>query len=246
MNKQKLQLILSAVCLVLSILMLAETTFAYFSMTKKVTNTMTAGNITIELTEAAVKEKGSHLVQDTSAPRVVGGGEVTVRDYGKLYPSMTVYKDPTIENTGTVGTWIAAKITFTDGEGELHKVIGYDGFPGIDIRTILSGGILDEGTHFGRWNGIDNVRYNDKFAMVQKSDVGMGEYSFYFFFLQPFEQGEKVVLFDTLGIPREWGNAQMQELAQLKINVQAYGVQLLDLDSCYEAMTAAFSEEFPF
>ncbi len=246
MNKQKLQLILSAVCLVLSILMLAETTFAYFSMTKKVTNTMTAGNITIELTEAAIKEKGGHLVQDTSAPRVVGGGEVTVRDYGKLYPSMTVYKDPTIENTGTVGTWIAAKITFTDGEGELHKVIGYDGFPGIDIRTILSGGILDEGTHFGRWNGIDNVRYNDKFAMVQKSDVGMGEYSFYFFFLQPFEQGEKVVLFDTLGIPREWGNAQMQELAQLKINVQAYGVQLLDLDSCYEAMTAAFSEEFPF
>ena len=246
MNKQKLQLIFSAVCLVLSILMLAETTFAYFTMTKKVTNTMTAGNITIELTEAAVKEKGGHLVQDTSAPRVVGGGEVTVRDYGKLYPSMTVYKDPTIENTGTVGTWIAAKITFTDGEGELHKVIGYDGFPGIDIRTILSGGILDEGTHFGRWNGIDNVRYNDKFAMVQKSDVGMGEYSFYFFFLQPFEQGEKVVLFDTLGIPREWGNAQMQELAQLKINVQAYGVQLLDLDSCYEAMTAAFSEEFPF
>ncbi len=246
MNKQKLQLIFSAVCLALSILMLAGTTFAYFTVTKQVTHTMTAGNITIELTEAAIKEEGGHLVQDTAADRIVGGGEVTVRDYGKLYPSMTVYKDPTIENTGSIGAWIAAKVTFTDGEGELHKVIGYDGFPGIDIRMILSGGILDEGTRFGRWNGIDNVRYNDIFAMVQKADVGMGEYSFYFFFLQPFEQGEKVVLFDTLGIPPQWNNAQMQELAQLKINVQAYGVQMLDLDSCFEAMTLAFAEEFPF
>ena len=246
MNKQKVQLIFSVICFALSILMLAGTTFAYFSVTKQVTHTMTAGNITIELTEAAIKEEGGHLVQDTASPRIVGGSEVAVRDYGKLYPSMTVYKDPTIQNTGTMGAWIAAKVTITDGEGELHKVIGYEGFPGIDIRTVLSGGILEEGTHFGRWNGIDNVRYNDTFAMVQKADVGMGEYTFYFFFLQPLEQYDKVTLFERLAIPPEWNNAQMQELAQLKINITAYGVQLLDLDSCLEAMATAFPDEFPF
>lgn len=245
MNKQKVQLIISIVCFSLSILMLAGTTFAYFSVTKEITNTMTAGNVSIALTEAEIKNEGGHLVQDASAPRIQGGGSETVRDYGALYPGMTVFKDPTIENTGSMSAWIAAKVTFSDGEGELHKIIGFDGFPGIDIRMLLSGGVLDEGTHFGVWNGIENVRYNDNYVMIQKADAGTGEYAFYFFFLQPFAKHDQVTLFDTLTIPPQWNNSHMQELAQLQIKVQAYGVQTMDLESCFEAMTSAFPSEFP-
>ena len=246
MNKQKVQLIISIVCFSLSILMLAGTTFAYFSVTKEITNTMTAGNVSIALTEAEIKNEGGHLVQDASAPRIQGGGSETVRDYGALYPGMTVFKDPTIENTGSMSAWIAAKVTFSDGEGELHKIIGFDGFPGIDIRTILSGAALDEETHFGVWNDIENARYNDTYAMVQKADVEKGEYTFYFFFRKPLEKDKKVTLFNTLAVPPEWDNSQMQGFTQLQIKVQAYGVQVMDLDSCFEAMTTAFPKEFPF
>ena len=246
MNKQKVQLIISIVCFSLSILMLAGTTFAYFSVTKQVTNTMTAGNVDIELTEAAVRREGSNLVQDIFASRIQGGDARTEHEYGALYPGMTVFKDPTIENTGGTDAWIAAKVTFIDGTGELYNVIGFDGFPGIDIRTILSGAALDEETHFGVWNDIENARYNDTYAMVQKADVEKGEYTFYFFFRKPLEKDKKVTLFNTLAVPPEWDNSQMQGFTQLQIKVQAYGVQVMDLDSCFEAMTTAFPKEFPF
>jgi len=245
MKKVKLQIIFSGLCFVLSLMMLLGTSFAYFSDTKQVTNTMTAGNVSIELTEAAVKDDGTgNLIEDPAAPRIKGGVDATVRDYGSIYPGISIYKDPTVKNVGDTDTWIAAVITVSDGAGELYKVIGYDGFAGIDLRALLSGGVLDEGSHFGQWNGIDNVRYNDRYAMVQKADVGMGEYRFLIFFHNTFAPGEEVELFDTFSIPSQWTNAQMQELSELKIHIQAYGVQVFDLESCYEAMTAAFPTHF--
>lgn len=245
MNKTKLQMICTIACFVLSVLMFAATTIAYFSDTVQITNTLTTGDVSIELTEAAVKrDDDGNLVEDPDAPRIHGGVETTVRDYGTIYPGVSVFKDPTIKNTGDNSAWIAARITFTDGSGDLHKVIGYEGVPGIDMRVLLGGAMLDEGAHVGQWNGIDNVRYNDKFAIVQKADAGIGEYSFLIFFLEPFAPGEEAVLFDNLSIPADWTNEQMQELAELKIDIQAFGVQMFDLESCYEAMTSAFPTYF--
>ena len=62
--------------------------------------------------------------------------------------------------------------------------------------------------------------------------------------LSPLSHGEKVVLFDTMTISDEWGNADMQELAELKIDVEAFGVQTFQLDSCVTAMTEAFPQHF--
>ena len=39
---------------------------------------------------------------------------------------------------------------------------------------------------------------------------------------------------------------EMQELKELNICVEAYGVQTFDLTSCYDAMTKAFPEQFSF
>lgn len=245
MNKTKVQMICTIACFVLSVLMFAATTIAYFSDTAQITNTLTTGDVSIELTEAAVKrDDGGNLVENPDAPRIKGGVDTTVRDYGVIYPGISVFKDPTIKNTGDNSAWIAAKITFTDGGGEIHKVIGYEGFPGIDMRVLLNGAMLEERTHFGRWNGIDNVRYNDNYAIVQKADVGLGEYSFLVFIQKPVAPGEEVVLFDNFSVPADWTNEQMQEFAELKIHIQAFGVQMFDLDSCYEAMTNAFPTYF--
>lgn len=246
MNKPKMQLFLSACFLLLSILMLVGTSFAYFTSQKQYTHTMTTGNITIELTEAAVKNVNGHLVKDESKDRVVGGGDIVVHDYGAVYPGMKIYKDPTIENTGSTGAWVAARITLTDGTGQLHDVIGYPDYDEIDLLSLLSGGTIGSSAHFGTWNDIEDVRHNDTFAMVQKADRARGEYTFYCFFLQPLEKDQQVVLFEQLEIPADWNHAELQEVEAMKINVTAYGVQLLDLDSCFEAMTLAFPDDFNF
>ena len=38
----------------------------------------------------------------------------------------------------------------------------------------------------------------------------------------------------------------LQEMAELQIHVQAYGVQLFQLESCLQAMTSAFPDHFAF
>ena len=246
MGKEKRQLLLSVTMLVLFILLLVGTTIAYFSDSRQIKNTMTVGNVEIELTEAAVRRDSTgQLVVDPAAPRVVGGDNA-VQNYGYIYPGTVIQKDPTIRNVGSEDAWIAARIVVTDGQGDLHKVMGYDTAPGIDIRMLLGGGLLDEGAHVGRWNGIDNVRYNDDYAMVQKADAVMGQYVFYLFLQNPFVSDDKVVLFDRLAVPPEWSSEQMQELKELNICVEAYGVQTFDLTSCYDAMTKAFPEQFSF
>lgn len=243
-NKAKLQMICTGICFTLSVLLFIGTSFAYFSDTKQVTNTMTVGNVAIELTEAAVKREAGNLVEDPSAPRIKGGVDATVRDYGVIYPGISIFKDPTIKNVGGSDAWVAAKITITDGEGEIYKVMGYDGFPGIDMQLLLSGGMLEETAYFGEWNGIPRVTYNDKFAIVQSSDVGQGQYCFYVFFHKAFAPGDSEVLFDTFSVPEDWTNEEMQELSQLTIHIQAYAVQIFDLENCYEAMTTAFATHF--
>lgn len=245
MNKAKMQVISAGVFFALSLLMLLGTTFAYFSDTKQVTNTITVGNVAIELTEAAVKrDNGGNLVEDTSAPRVKGGADTTIRDYGVIYPGISIYKDPTIKNIGNSDAWIAAKITITDGVGDISKVIGYENVAGIDIGMLLSGGLLGEGCYFGEWNGIKDVLYNEKFAIVQKVDNRLGEYVFYVFFHNTFAPGAQEMLFDHFIIPEDWSGDMMQEFRELTIHIQAFGVQVFDLDSCYEAMTKAFSAHF--
>lgn len=245
MNKAKMQVISAGVFFALSLLMLLGTTFAYFSDTKQVTNTITVGNVAIELTEAAVKRDNSgNLVEDASAPRVKGGADTTIRDYGVIYPGISIYKDPTIKNIGNSDAWIAAKITITDGVGDISKVIGYEDVAGIDIGMLLSGGLLGEGCYFGEWNGIQDALYNDKFAIVQKADNRLGEYVFYVFFHNTFAPGAQEMLFDHFIIPEDWSGDMMQEFRELTIHIQAFGVQVFDLDSCYEAMTKAFSAHF--
>lgn len=245
MNKAKMQVISAGVFFALSLLMLLGTTFAYFSDTKQVTNTITVGNVAIELTEAAVKrDNGGNLVEDTSAPRVKGGTDTTIRDYGVIYPGISIYKDPTIKNIGNSDAWIAAKITITDGVGDISKVIGYEDVAGIDIGMLLSGGLLREGCYVGEWNGIKDVLYNEKFAIVQKADNRLGEYVFYVFFHNTFAPGAQEMLFDHFIIPEDWSGDMMQEFRELTIHIQAFGVQVFDLDSCYEAMTKAFSAHF--
>lgn len=251
MNQQKIikfNLYMSCAMLLILLFMFIGSTVAYFTSQKKNTSTITAGNVKITLSEAAVKrDEIGNLVMDPDKPRIFSTAEETViNDYGKIYPGQTIFKDPTITNTGDREEWVAAKITLIDGEGDLTKIIGYEGYEEIDIERLLSGGLLDEHVDFGTWKGIEDVCYNHRYAMIQVADADAGEFVFYFLMLQPLQVGESVVLFDHINFEKMWDNTFMQHINNLKINIQAFGVQTFQLESCLQAMTTAFPEYFVF
>ena len=203
MNAQKIvkfNLIMSCVILLVFVMMFLGATIAYFTDTKQATNTFTAGNVRITLVESAVKpDEYGNLVKDPQQMMFTGKRDMSeVRDYGRVYPGMSVYKDPTITNTGDAPEWIAAKVTLTDGVGDLHKVIGYAGYAEIDIERLITGGLLDEHVEVEDWNGIADVCVNDRYAMIQVADNAAAKYEFYFLMLKPFAVGESVTIFDKV------------------------------------------------
>lgn len=244
----KFNLYMSCVLLVVIVLIFLGVTMAYFTDTVQSTSTFVSGNVKLTLSEAAVKaDTHGNLVEDTEKPRIFGALEETViHNYGKIYPGQTAVKDPTITNTGNTPEWVAAKVTLTDGTGDLTKVMGYENYDGIDLEILLSGGLLADEIHFGDWNGIPNVRHNDHYALIQVPDASSGKFTFYFLMLKPLDVGKSVMIFDKITFPQDWNNKEMKELADLKINVQAFGVQTSQMESCLDAMTTAFPEHFNF
>ena len=239
-------LIIDAILLALSIVLFTATTIAYFTSQKKVSATFTSGDVRIALSQAAVKKDSSgNLIEDATQPRVFGSVDGTPYDYGMIFPGQSIYKDPTIRNVGANEAYIAARVTISDGAGDIHRLLGYDNADYIDTDTFISGSLLDEDDlHFGEWNGIQNVTHNDHFAMMQVPDVRAGEYHLYFFILSPMKQNEEIELFDTLHFFDEWTGEDMKEFRDLRIDVVAFGVQTFGFNSCYDAMTSAFPSHF--
>jgi hypothetical protein len=229
----------------------ANATIAFFIDSKEYSGTFTAGNVYIEMTEAAVtRDSFGNLVKDETRARISAadtteGGAPAVQDYGVIHPGQTIYKDPTVKNTGDWDAWIAVKVIVSDGIGDIHKLFGYNEFyEDIDIEGFLSGGLLDQQVHVGDWNGNEFVCYNENYAMVQLPDRHKGVYEFYFFMLDPLKKGESVQIFDTFFVDDTFGNTEMLQFKELEITIQAYAVQTHSLESCYEAMLEAFDNKF--
>ena len=229
-------------------------TIAYFTDAKEMTNVYTAGGVFITLTEAAVKPDGQGNYVVDPNERVSGkdlaNTDPTINNYGYVYPGMTIHKDPTIENVGFDSIWVAAKVIIDDGEGDLGQIYG-DADNEYYIHDLFTGGAIEpvEGKiHFGTWNGIANVLYDtdNTYAIAQKVNTTTGNHEFFIFILQPLAKNESVTVFDTMLIDPELDNTNLQHFANLKITVQAFGVQKFGFSDCYKAMVAAFGTHFPF
>lgn len=184
-------------------------TYAYLQDSEAQTNTFTTGKVYITLDEAKVKkDPEGNLVADGDN-RTTENQEY--KDETKLFPDMTVTKDPTITlDAGSENAWIAAKITFT----------GYNAY------ALLTGGEMFDAD-------ADDVE------VVQNGDV------VYVYVKAIQSAGAEIVLFDTLTIPKTWGNTEMAEINGMTINVEAYAVQANGFASCQAAMQAAFPTAFP-
>ena len=225
-------------------------TLAFFTDSRETTGVFTAGNVYIELTEAAVvADAQGNLIEDTTEYRVTGvevnSATPVIHNYGYVYPGQTIHKDPTVKNIGDDAAWVAVKVIIEDGIGDVHSLYSYnDVSDDIDIELLLRGGLLGESIHVGEWNGIYDVCHNDNYAMVQNSSRSAGIYEFIFYMLKPLNSGESVEIFDTLFIDNEFGNEEMQHFRELKVTVQAFAVQKYGFSDCYKAMNGAFEDYF--
>ena len=245
--KSRLQLIVIAllICLVAAT---ARETIAYFTDSKASTDVFTVGNVYITLTQTAFKtDADGNLVADPDKNRIEGSdlGNPTLVDNGRVFPGQRIAKDPTIKNVGGDDAWVCAKVIIEDGSKDIHKLYGYEGYNEIDIEAILAGGLLDdENEYTGVWNGFEDVKHTDDYAMVQIADRANDKYEFYFFMKNKMSKGDEVTIFEEVFVDPIIDNVGIHELAELKITVQAFAVQRFGFSDCYSAMRTVFEEHF--
>lgn len=207
-------------------------TLAYLTDTEAQKNTFTTGNVYISLDE-----------------QKIGSEERTTetQDY-KLFPGTVVTKDPTITvDANSENAWVAAKVTVSAqavGELDLHDLIGIAGTELIDINQVADGGLLDKtSTAKNNWNNLPLVHETDDCVIYQVA--GDNIWTLYIFMKAEQAPNAKIVLFETLTVPTEWDNAEMDVIDTLEINVQAFAAQTYGFGDCFAAMTTVFAEQFP-
>ena len=237
MNKKKMLAL--CICIAMLAIALIGGTMAYFTDDKEQTNTFTAGNVGITLDEAVVKEDGNGNLIATE-------DRTSAAQTYRLYPAQKITKDPTITVASpSEATYVAAKITVTDGEGDIQKIIGMNYKNLIDVTKILEGGYVQTGLKpSAEYKGLPV--YGDNTYTLYQTIESEGTYVFYLFVEDAKKAGDKIVLFDTLKIDSEWDNEEMAELKELKIDVKAYAVQQHGFSKCIDAMKAAFATDFSY
>ena len=244
MNRKKLAALI--MMLSLAITTMVGGTLAYFTDTDDATNVFTAGNVEIDLTETEVEYDAKGNLVSTGNRMDVGKSE-NEYNYGKLYPGMTVDKDPTIKNLGSEDVFVAAKIVVTSA-GDLERVLGtgYEGL--INIKGLVKGGFVDDDADIvDTYGNLPIYGDGEKYKLFQTAedtddDGKTDTYEFHLLFLKTLKYGEEVVLFEELEVPASWDNAQMVEMVDLVIDVQAYAVQAYGFeDDALAAINAAFN-----
>lgn len=218
-------------------------TLAYLKDSEAQTNTFTTGNVLISLDEAKVEkdEATGNLVAKKDAE---GEVERTTADQEyKLFPAMTVTKDPTITvDAESENAWVAAKVTISGAA--LYDLIPMDGSADlININAVASGGLLAQSTTYGDYNCLA-VFQNEGYAVYQVAE-GYNTWTLYIFMKTEQAAKAEIVLFDTLTIPAGWDNKEMALVNGMNIDVEAFAVQTNGFADCFTAMTTAFAEQFP-
>ena len=198
----------------IAVLAIAGTSMAYFTDTEEYTNVFTTGNVEIQLSEAAVKDDGvGNLVLDDTANRTIINDTPATKDYGKIFPSQTIYKDPTIKNIGSETAYIGAIITI---ESTVFNSIVVEN----DIKKFITD-----------INSNATVTY-------EKTTNG---YKLYMIFEDKTAVGTEYILFKGIKVFDAWDHDQMKNLSDLTITVNAYATQTAGFADAKTALTTAFA-----
>lgn len=206
----------------IAVLAIAGSSLAYFTDTEEYTNVFTAGNVEIQMTEAVVIDDGvGNLIKDSNATnRIVINDAAAQKDYGKLFPSQTIYKDTTIENIGSEDAYVGAIITIRHNP---YK-------SGVNISSVVTPAMID--------GFITNLSAD---ATITYAPLENGGYQIYMIFGDEIPEGGKYQLFDGIAIPETWDNTEMANCQNLNIVVNAYATQTQGFENATEALTTAFA-----
>lgn len=245
---------ITAIALVVALLAIALIggTMAYFTDNKAVTNTFTAGKVEITLDEAkVVMNDAGNLVADGTNRTTETDKEQTY----KLFPGMTVTKDPTITLVkGSEEAYLAAKITVTGGDLNSLYPLGDSSWKGVDVNKFLQGGLIGEDGKTETWNGLYGWNGASCFTYQDATNASNNTWVFYVFIKDaktaPAANSEDadttVKLFEKVIIDSQFDNAKMEILNGVQVKVEAFATQTNGFTDCYDAMTKAFPTQFPF
>ncbi|MBQ9099438.1 MAG: hypothetical protein IJY50_08445 [Clostridia bacterium] len=241
--KKKILVVALVVCVL--VLSIASATMAYFTDTHSVTNTFTVGDVDITLTEAAVMqdETNGNIVADPNADPVrVENGIDFGTAYGSLFPMQSICKDPTINNVGSEQAYIGAIITIANGEdkvagADVTKLLTFTGDAAADLDELAVNvtdflvGLIDSGVatvSYAKVDGTVKVYIVVKAAVAGNNAAG------------------DIDLFQSVKIADKWDNAQMKNLSDLEITVDAYATQVAGMgNDPVAALNTAFEDIFP-
>ena len=175
-------------------------TLAYLTSTATVKNTFTVGKVAITLDEAEVTEYGEAV---TPASRVK-------ENTYKLLPGHTYNKDPMVTVlAGSEPSYIKMTVTFSKAN-ELDAIFAPTG--GADLISIFKG--YDAANWINKGNTKDATANTRTYEFWYKEAVGAPD-------------GDVALdaLFDSITVPGEITQKQLETIADMTITVNAYAIQ---------------------
>lgn len=195
--KKSIALVMMAVLLVAASVM---GTLAYLTSTDTVKNTFTVGKVAIKLDEAKANTDGS---------LVAGAARVKANNY-KLLPGHIYNKDPMVTVlAGSEPSYIKMTVTFSKAN-ELDAIFAPTG--GADLISIFKG--YDAANWINKGNTKDATANTRTYEFWYKEAVGAPD-------------GDVALdaLFDSITVPGEITQKQLETIADMTITVNAYAIQ---------------------
>ena len=205
--KKKLMTVLA---LVLVIAMSVAGTYAYLTSKDTVTNTFTVGNVAIKLDEAKANTDGS--LYDNGVTRVKANSY-------KLLPGHEYNKDPMVTVLkGSESSYVKMTVTFTKA-AELDAIFAPNG---ADMTSIFNG------YNSANWE-LKNVTKDTE------NDTRTYEFWYKEAVAAPDADVALDALFDSITVPGNITNAQLETIKGMTITVNAYAIQADGFDDAADA-----------
>ena len=212
--KTKSKALLLSLCAVLLVTASVLGTMAYLTSRDQVVNTFTVGSVAIKLDEAKVTPDGKPV---ESAERVKANSY-------KLLPGHTYNKDPMVTVLkGSEDSYIKMTVTFSKAS-ELDAIFAPTG---ADLTSIFKG--YDSANWIYKDNTKDAVANTRTYEFWYKEKVGA-----------PTADVALDALFDSITVPGEITNKQLDTIKGMTITVNAYAIQadgFADADAAWEAFS---------
>ncbi|MBQ7343796.1 MAG: hypothetical protein IJW53_03410 [Clostridia bacterium] len=221
-SKKKVFALALATCVI--VLSIASSSIAYFTDTAKFTNTFTSGNVKIQLSEAEIQRDdvtGNVVAKNATTNRIVATSTADgQQEYGSIFPKQTIFKDPTITNTGKDAAYVGAVVTITSA----------------DVDSVLSNEDLVKKFVTGLPTSEASVKVD--------IDTTNNTITIYVVFTEALAANKDAVVFTGLKMDDNWDNDDMTKLNNLQIVVKAYAVQSAGMtEGAVKALQTAFNTE---